>query len=205
MVQRVRAAHLIGGGLAVAAVGLGLLTQVGPSGGLLTLVAASLVISLGFGPVFGLTTELIVGAAPPERAGAASGISETAAELGGALGIAILGSIGVAIYRGQLADRLPAGVPAEAAAIARDTLGSAAAVADQLPDGIGAALLETAQVAFVQGMQLSSAIAAVLAVGLAILAVVLLRSHGAPPAESEPEAPTERSRQSAPTLYEGAS
>ena len=52
------------------------------------LVVASVVISLGLAPVFGLTTELIVGSAPPERAGAASGISETGAELGGALGIA---------------------------------------------------------------------------------------------------------------------
>ena len=78
---------------------------------------------------FALTTELIVGSAPPERAGAASGISETGAELGGALGISILGSIGVAIYRGDMADGLPAGVPAEAADVARDTLGGAVGVA----------------------------------------------------------------------------
>ena len=55
-------------------------------------------IALGLAPVLTLTTDLIVGSAPPERAGAASGISETAVELGGALGISILGSIGIAIY-----------------------------------------------------------------------------------------------------------
>jgi DHA2 family multidrug resistance protein-like MFS transporter len=186
IVQRVRPAQLISGGLAIAAVGLGLLTQVGTSGGLVTLIAGSVVISLGLAPVFGLTTELIVGSAPPERAGAASGISETGAELGGALGIAILGSIGVAIYRTDIATRVPAGVPAHAEAVARDTLGSAVAVAGQLPGEIGTALLETARAAFVHGMQLTSAIAAVVAVGLAMLALAMLRSHDGPPTEAEP-------------------
>jgi DHA2 family multidrug resistance protein-like MFS transporter len=185
IVQRVRPAYLIGGGLAVAAVGLVMLTQVGSAGGLPTLVAASLVISLGLAPVFGLTTEMIVGSAPPERAGAASGISETGAELGGALGIAILGSIGVAIYRGELANRLPTAIPAEAEAVASDTLGSAVAVAGQLPDQLGSALLDTAREAFVHGMQLTSVIAAVVAVGIAVLTVVVLRSQEAPPADPD--------------------
>ncbi len=107
LVRRIRSASMISGGLAVAGVGLLLLSQVGAAGGLMTLIVSSVVISLGLAPVFGLTTELIVGSAPPERAGAASGISETGAELGGALGIAFLGSIGVALYRGQLADNCP--------------------------------------------------------------------------------------------------
>jgi DHA2 family multidrug resistance protein-like MFS transporter len=188
VLHRVRPALVIGGGLLLSAIGLALLTQVGVSGGLPALVAGSVVISLGLAPVFGLTTELIVGSAPPERAGAASGISETGAELGGALGIAIMGSIGVAIYRADLADRLPADVPAGAAAIARDTLGSAVAVAAELPAQLGAAVLEGAREAFVQGMQLSSAIAAVVAVGLAILALRILRDA---PAPSEADADTE--------------
>jgi len=188
VLHRVRPALVIGGGLLLSAIGLALLTQVGVSGGLPALVAGSVVISLGLAPVFGLTTELIVGSAPPERAGAASGISETGAELGGALGIAIMGSIGVAIYRADLADRLPADVPAGAAAIARDTLGSAVAVAAELPGQLGAAVLEGAREAFVQGMQLSSAIAAVVAVGLAILALRILRDA---PAPSEADADTE--------------
>jgi DHA2 family multidrug resistance protein-like MFS transporter len=179
IVHRIRPALLIGGGLAVAAAGLALLAQVGATGGLLTLVTASLIISLGLAPVFGLTTELIVGSAPPERAGAASGISETGAELGGALGIAVLGSVGVAVYRGVLADHLPAAVRAEAAAIARDTLGSAVAVAGQLPEDLRATLLATAREAFVQGMQLTSAIAAVVAAGLALLAVASQRDRAA--------------------------
>jgi DHA2 family multidrug resistance protein-like MFS transporter len=182
----VRPAHVIGGGLALAAVGLGVLTQVGVAGGLVPLVAGSVIISLGMAPVFGLTTELIVGSAPPEQAGAASGISETGAELGGALGIAVLGSVGVAIYRGQLADQLPPGLPAKAAAAARDTLGSAVEVAAQLPDQLGAAVLEAARQAFVAGMQLTSAIAAAIGVALAVLTLVALRNQE-PTAAEEPE------------------
>ena len=95
IVRVVRPAYLMGAGLAVAGVGLVILSQVGGSNGLAVVVIGSVVISLGLAPVFGLTTEMIVGSAPPERAGAASGISETGLELGGALGISLLGSLGV--------------------------------------------------------------------------------------------------------------
>jgi DHA2 family multidrug resistance protein-like MFS transporter len=166
---------VIGTGLALAAVGLGVLTQVGGSADLAILVTASFVVSLGLAPVFTATTDLIVGSAPPERAGAASGISETGSELGGALGIAILGSIGVAIYRSRLADSLPAGIPSQAEVVARDTLGGAVGVAQQLPSGVGAALLATAREAFTTGLQVAAGISAVVAIGIAVLATVMLR------------------------------
>src|SRR5205814_10249551 len=88
-------------------------------------VIGSVVYSLGLSPVIILATDLIVGSAPVERAGAASAISETSSELGGALGIAILRSIGVAVYRGMMATGIPMGVPPEAAEVARATLGGA--------------------------------------------------------------------------------
>jgi DHA2 family multidrug resistance protein-like MFS transporter len=192
VLHNLRPAWVIGGGLALAAAGLGLLTQAGLTGGLPALVAGSVIISLGMAPVFGLTTELIVGSAPPEQAGAASGISETGSELGGALGIAIMGSIGIAMYRSELTDRLPPGVPAEAAEAVRDTLGSAAAVAAQLPDELGAAVLQAAREAFVAGMRVSSAIAAGIGLALAVLALVLLRNQEptAPQGDGEAEAAT---------------
>ena len=178
IVRRFPAAYVIGAGLALSAVGLGVLTQVGGSNGLAAVVIGSIIISLGLAPVFALTTDLIVGSAPPERAGAASGISETASELGGALGISVLGSIGVALYRGHIADALPAGVPAEATVVARDTLGGAVAVAGQLPGQLGTEVLAVARDAFVQGMQAATTLSAVLAVGVAVLAVVMLRNVG---------------------------
>jgi DHA2 family multidrug resistance protein-like MFS transporter len=175
MVRLVRPAWVMATGLALAAVGLGVLTQVGATDGLATVVLASVVISLGLAPVFGLTTELIVGSAPPERAGAASGVSETGAELGGALGISILGSIGIAIYRGDITQALPGDVPAAAVEAARDTLGAAIATAAELPPAIGAIVGDVARNAFVEGMQVVATISAVVAIGVAILVLVALR------------------------------
>jgi len=195
IVRRYPAAYVIGAGLALSAIGLAILTQVGGTNGLVAVVLGSIIISLGLAPVFSLTTDLIVGSAPPERAGAASGISETASELGGALGISVLGSIGVALYRGHIADALPAGVPADATVVARDTLGGAVAVAGQLPAQLGAAVLDVARDAFVHGMQVATTISAVIAVGVAILAVVMLRNVGSgEEREAATDAEAERQR-----------
>jgi DHA2 family multidrug resistance protein-like MFS transporter len=193
VLRRVRPAPVIGTGLGMAAIGLVALTQVGGSrsADLAILAGGSLLISLGLAPVFTATTDLVVGSAPPERAGAASGISETAAELGGALGIAILGSIGVAVYRGELADAALPGVPSEALAIARDTLGGAVAAAAQLPGETGTALLATAREAFLHGLQLTAGISAAVAAVIAVLATILLRDVG-PTAQPEPAAPAAR-------------
>lgn len=91
-------------------------------------VSGYVILSLGLAPVFTLSTDLIIGTAPPERAGSASGLSETSSELGGALGIAVLGSLVTAIYRSMMASQ-PPGVPQAAAQVARDTLGGAVTIA----------------------------------------------------------------------------
>ncbi len=184
IVRRVRPAYVMGAGLLIAGAGLLILSRAGtsPGDGWLVVVS-SVVISLGLAPLFGLTTELIVGSAPPERAGAATGMSETASELGGALGLSVLGSIGVIIYRAGINAGLPAGVPESAATAARDTLGGAAAVAAQLPAATGEALLTTARLAFVDGMQIVSLLCVGLAVVVAVVAVVGLRHVG--PTDSE--------------------
>jgi MFS transporter, DHA2 family, multidrug resistance protein len=181
LVRRARPAYMMAAGMGLAAVGFGLLTQLDGTG-LAVLVAGSVAFSLGLAPMTTLATDLMVGTTPPERAGAASGISETSSEFGGALGIAILGVIGAAIYRGQVADTVPAAVPSQAAAAARDTLGGAVAAADQLPGQLDAALLDTAREAFTQGLRLSFAISVAAAVGIAILVAVLLRYLGQRPA-----------------------
>ncbi|MGH2545498.1 MAG: MFS transporter [Actinomycetota bacterium] len=175
VIHRYRPAIVMGAGLTVAAVALLGLTQVGGSTSLTFIVLSSGAIALALAPVVTLATELAVGSAPPERAGAASGISETSAELGGALGIAILGSIGTAIYRSEMAEALPAGIPAGAAETARDTLGGAVAVAGQLPDRLGEALTDAADAAFTTGLRLTAALSALIAVAVAVLAATMLR------------------------------
>ena len=191
LVRRTRPAYVMAAGMALAAIGFGLLTQVNPGAGLAVLVTGSVVFSLGSAPMTTLATDLMVGTAPPERAGAASAISETSSEFGGALGIAILGSIGTAVYRGQMTDAIPAAVPSEAATAARDTLGGAVAAAGQLPEQLGATLLDTAREAFTQGLHLSFAISAAVAIGIALLVVALLRHVGAAPEPEEQPAPSQ--------------
>jgi MFS transporter, DHA2 family, multidrug resistance protein len=190
IVRRVRPAFVMGGGLLLAAIGLGMLTQIEAGSGLPILVTASIVMSLGLAPVFTLGTDLIIGSAPPERAGAASGISETSAEFGGALGIAVLGSIGVAVYRSDVIDAVPAEVPAAAADAARDTLGGAVAVAGQLPEQLGGALVDAAHVAFTNGFHLTAAIGAVISLAIAAMATHILR-NARPGGEVEEASPTE--------------
>ena len=189
--RRLRPEYVMVGGLALSAVGFGVLTQVGGPSGLAVLVTGFVVYSLGLAPVFTLATDMIIGSAPPERAGAASAISETGSELGGALGIriealnangrplgiAILGSIGTAVYRSGMAEAVLAGVSPEAAEAARGTLGGALAVAGRMPDHLGAELINTARSAFAQALELSALISVVLVVATAIVAALLLRTR----------------------------
>jgi DHA2 family multidrug resistance protein-like MFS transporter len=175
IVRRVRPAYVMGAGLALGALSFALMAQVDADSGLGVIVASTILFSLGLGPLFTLTNDLIIGSAPPERAGAASGISETGAELGGALSIAILGSIGTAVYRDQMSESVPAAVPGEAADTARDTLGGAVTEAAALPAPLGAELLEAAREAFTQGLQVAALTSAAVAAVTAVLAVVLLR------------------------------
>ena len=172
--HRFRPVSVVTYGLVLAAIGFGLMTQVNVDSGLTFLVVGMLIYSLGLAPVITLTTDLIVGAAPPERAGVASAISETSSEFGGALGIAILGSIGTAIYRTKMNAGISDQVPAKMGDEATETLGGAVAVAARLPREAGYELLHTANEAFVTGMQLNALIGAVIAAGLAILAANLL-------------------------------
>jgi DHA2 family multidrug resistance protein-like MFS transporter len=183
-VKRTRPVWVMAGGLAVAAVGLLGLTQVEVDSGLGLLIGTSFVYSLGIAPVFTLTNDLIIGAAPPERAGAASAISETGAELGGALSIAILGTLGTAVYRTQVEDNIPADVPQEEADAARDTLGGAVAASADLSDSLANQVLDAAQTAFTQGFQVVALVSAIMAALAAIGVTLFLRQVKAEPHEA---------------------
>jgi MFS transporter, DHA2 family, multidrug resistance protein len=174
LVRRIRPSHVVALGLALAALGFALMIPIGTTS-LALVVGGWTVISVGFGLTFTISTDLVIGSAPPERAGAASAITETGAELGGALGIAVLGTLGMAVYRARLASSLPSGVPPAAAAAAQDTLGTVVAQAAQLPAEVGTVLLASARLAFTQGLQLLALIAAVVMAALVAVALVMLR------------------------------
>jgi MFS transporter, DHA2 family, multidrug resistance protein len=178
--RRVGPANIVAGGMTTAAVGFLILTQLGTGDGLPLLVAGSIVMAFGVSMVLTLAADLVLGVAPVGRAGAASGLSETGSELGGALGIAILGSIGAAIYRSGLATSLPVGLPAEASAAARETLGAALAVAGTLPTDVAEALVAAARSAFASGLQVAALSGAFVMVLSGLVVAVVLRGARLP-------------------------
>lgn len=178
LIARIHPSRLMAGGMVLSAIGFVMLVI---ASSLLWVVIAGIVIAVGFTPVITLTTGMIVGAAPPERAGMASAISETAAELGGALGIALLGSIGTAIYRGRMNGAPIDSLPQEAATAARVTLASALEVAEKLPETLGTALTRSARDAFMLGLKAMAVLAATSMIGIAVLVARKL-GHLATPA-----------------------
>lgn len=173
IVRHVGPAVVMAAGLVVAAIGFCLLAQVGTGSGPVPVITAITMYALGLAPTVTLANDAIIGTAPPERAGAASALSETGSELGGALGIAILGSLGTAMYRGRLADAALPGLSADALEVARSNLGSAVSVAAGLPSQLGDPLLAAARSAFTDSMHLSALISAGVVVVVALLAAAL--------------------------------
>jgi DHA2 family multidrug resistance protein-like MFS transporter len=180
---------VITGGLLVLTAGFVAMTRLPTDDGRLAVVVAFALFGSGVGVTDTLTNNAILTAAPPERAGAASAISETAYELGGALGVAVLGSLQTALYRGRLPD-VP-GVPRAAMAAARETLGGAAEAATHLPAAAGRALMAAARAAFTTGLHVTSAVGAVLVLAAALQAALVLREPAVVPADqtAAPDAP----------------
>ncbi|SHN45856.1 MFS transporter [Cryptosporangium aurantiacum] len=179
LARRIDRAYVIAGGFVLAAGGFLLVTQVTPDTGLWLVMAAAVTYAVGLVTVMALVTEVALAVAPPERAGSASAILESGTELGGALGMALLGSLGSAIYRREVTDGapagLPSGLPGDALEMIRETLGGAQAVAAQLPGDAGEGVLRLARDAFTDGMHAAGVAAAAVMLCGALAAVTALR------------------------------
>jgi DHA2 family multidrug resistance protein-like MFS transporter len=166
LVQRIDRAYVAAGSLLVAAAGYAVLTRVQATSPLWLVLLGASVYAGGAVAAMTIGSELIMGAVPPERAGAAAAVVETSSEFGGALGMAVLGSIGVAVYRSDLAASAPAHLPAAALGAARSTLGGALSAASHLPARLNGELTAAARAAFSHGLDtaaLGAAIAMVVA------------------------------------------
>jgi MFS transporter, DHA2 family, multidrug resistance protein len=156
-------------GLVVNAVGTGLMAIAAWHSNLIGVLASSMIMGIGFVPVILTTTGLIVGTAPPERAGSASAISETSAEFGGALGVAILGSLATLFYRiGMEKADLSGLTPPDALAVTT-TLGSAIDIA-QRTGNEAAPWLATARDSYAGGFALCCVFASITLLALAFIA-----------------------------------
>ena len=178
LAQRFDRAYVMAGGFGVSAIGFALITRVTPASPLALLLVAAGLVSSGLVVVLSLVTETAMGAMDPVRAGSASAVLETAGEFGGALGIAVLGSIGAAIYRSSLVP--PAGLSTGDVAAAQQTLAEATVVAGGLPAPAGVALLHNAREAFTTGMHGVVTTAALLMVVAAFWCAARLRGSKVP-------------------------
>ena len=161
-------------GIAVSALGCVFLSVVDS---LLGVVLASIVLYVGLTPVVALTTGFIVGAAPPAKAGVASAMSETATELGGALGIAALGSLLTVIYAARMHEVvLPAMSLADSGA-AKVTLAGAVEAAARLSPAAAETMLVTARAAFVEAFRITNVLAAIALAAMALATGIILAGH----------------------------
>ncbi|MEU3947026.1 MFS transporter [Streptomyces sp. NPDC029526] len=168
--RRLSVHAVVSGGLAAIGLSLAALTVIGQSTGYPLLGAALLVVGLGAGFAFTVTADVILSSVPKDQAGAASAVSETAYELGAALGIAVLGSIVTGVYRGFPG---PEGTPAAA----HESLGGAVESAAALPADTAAAMLDSARQAFVDGLTLAAGVGAVVLLAAAVAAWFMLRGQ----------------------------
>ncbi|MEV0083198.1 MFS transporter [Saccharopolyspora sp. NPDC050642] len=166
--RRFRPSVLLTTGLVIAATGTGVLTQADGPAALAVLVTGTIVLRVGVVPVMISSTDAIVGAAPPERAGSATALQETCGELGLALGVTVLGSICTAVYRAGLSGAIPGSVAPEAAEAARGGIGAAVELAARSPGEQGAELLDQARQAWTDALHVSTAIGAVILAAAAV-------------------------------------
>jgi EmrB/QacA subfamily drug resistance transporter len=190
MVKRYGPKAVCATGLALVAVTMAGFAFVGASTPLWMLIVLTFVQGAGMANVIPPATESIMSSLPREKAGVGSAVSNTVRQVGGALGVAVLGSVLSAVYRGQI-DGAVAGLPENARAVASESISGAYGVAAQAGPA-GGAVISAANDAFVTAMHWAaagSALVATLSVGV-VLAWLPRRSEPQPtPSESPAQPP----------------
>lgn len=178
LARKIPIGWLIGVGLFVAAAGYAVMAGLGVDEMMALAFTGGALIGGGVGLADTLTNDVIITTAPPNRAAAAAGISETAYELGGAMGIAILGSFGTSIYRDRV-ESSAAGLPEEAVNAAKETLGGAHMVAGELPGEAAGGFIAMVNDAFTTAMTDTFIVGNAILAVTAITAVLVLRTRRA--------------------------
>jgi Na+/melibiose symporter-like transporter len=173
---------VVAGGLAVVGISLGAFTSVSADTEYMTKIAGALTfMGVGMGLAMAPATDAIMGSLPKAKAGIGSAMNDVVRELGGTLGVAVLGSIVSTSYASGM-DDATAGMPHGAAEAASDSVGGAHEVAGQMGGG-AAELIAVADQAFVDAMTTAASVAAGVALVGALVAAAFLPSR----AKSEPD------------------
>ena len=175
LVERIGTKLVVASGLAIVSVALVILSFATPTSGYPLVLASMLVMGVGMGMTMAPATESIMGSLPRAKAGVGSAVNDTTRQVGGALGVAILGSLLASTYRSSLGTSV-----SEAA---RASVGGALAAARDMEGEQGAALARAAKAAYVDGMSVGVLVAAGVALIGGLVALLFLPSHAA----AEPE------------------
>ena len=188
-VDRYGPKRVVSSGLFIIAAGLGMLYFLEIGSSYWYMIASLMIIAIGMGTTAAPSTTAIMSAMPLGKAGVGSAVNDTTRELGGALGVAVLGSILASRYSSELAPAV-AGLPAAAGDAATSSLGGALAVAQEVGGGAGAALTDAARVAYMDGMGLAILAAVGVAVSAALLVWRYMPAEAAMPGEVTTPTPT---------------
>jgi EmrB/QacA subfamily drug resistance transporter len=173
LVARFGTKLVVVGGMGIVAVGLLWMASLGNGSTYVDYLPAMLLMGTGIALTWAPTTESIMGSLPPAKAGVGSAVNDTVREVGGALGVAVLGSVLASQYTGSISSTTTA-LPADASHAATDSLGGAVVVAQQIGGTTGATLLDAARAAYIDGFGLALTIAAVVAAAGAAVAAIWL-------------------------------
>lgn len=175
LAERVGTKIVVTVGLCAVSIGLLLMLRLGTDTGYGPLLTGMLVLAFGMGLTMAPATESIMGSLPPEKAGVGSAVNDTTREVGGALGVAILGSVLSSVFGSKMGDAFGAAdVPDDVREVAEHSIGGALAAARQVGGEAGAAISSVARSAFVEGFHTTSFVAAGFAAAGAIVALLFL-------------------------------
>ena len=186
LVDRFGTKLVVVAGMGLVAIGLLWAASQGAGSTYWNYLPGMVVMGTGIALTWAPTTEAIMGSLPAAKAGVGSAVNDTVREVGGALGVAVLGSVLASQYTGAISSTTEA-LPTEAAHTAGDSLGGAVVVAQQLGGSTGAAVLEAAQAAYVDGFGLALTIAAAVAAAGATIAAIWLPARAEQPADESVE------------------
>jgi EmrB/QacA subfamily drug resistance transporter len=181
-VERVGTKLVVTIGLMLVALGLFAMTQVGVATSYPDILWRVVLVAAGMGCTMAPATESIMGSLPLSKAGVGSAVNDTTRQVGGALGIAIIGSVLASTYGSKIGDaiaRQSRPVPKPIADAMKSQLGAALAVAHRIGGPIGSLIQTTARHAFVSGMHQGMLVGGVAALVGAVIAFVWLPARAA--------------------------
>ena len=185
IVERIGTTVVVSGGLAMFAAGLAWASTADAATPYLVIAMQMVLLGGGLGLTTAPATEAIMGSLSADKAGVGSAVNDTTRELGGTLGVAIVGSVFASVYSGRLAgDSVIATLPAEVGATMERSMAAAQKVIGGLPSGRAADVRDAVNTAFLDGLQVGTLVCAAIALGAAVVVAVLLPARAKPPADA---------------------